>query len=151
MARLRALLRWLPRPFDRDADPAHVTASAIVLDAGGRVLLHRHRRLGRWLQPGGHLEPAEDPHAAALRETAEETGVVAGHPPGGPRLLNVDVHEGPLGHLHLDLRFLVRDTGQRVPAEGGAVSWVHRDEALTAADPSLRAALLALPAHPDGR
>ena len=55
----------------------HHTAGGIVLDDQGRVLLVRHRNHGRWLQPGGSIEPGEDPAAAALREIREETGVEA--------------------------------------------------------------------------
>jgi 8-oxo-dGTP pyrophosphatase MutT (NUDIX family) len=55
----------------------HYTAGGIVLDGMGRVLLVRHRNHGRWLQPGGGIEPDEDPAAAAVREIREETGVTA--------------------------------------------------------------------------
>src|SRR5688500_14085880 len=56
--------------------PGHITASGFIVDAGGaRVLLHHHRRLNRWLQMGGHLEPGETPGAAALREAGEESGL----------------------------------------------------------------------------
>jgi 8-oxo-dGTP pyrophosphatase MutT (NUDIX family) len=56
--------------------PAHVTASALLLDADQRVLLIWHRAHNLTLQPGGHLEATDTdlPHAA-LRELAEETGV----------------------------------------------------------------------------
>ncbi len=61
--RLVAELDRLPRPFDESADPIHVTASGIVVGPRG-VILHKHRRLGRWLQPGGHLEPGESQDVA---------------------------------------------------------------------------------------
>lgn len=35
----------------------------------------KHRKTRKWLQPGGHIEPNEDPEEAALRETFEETGI----------------------------------------------------------------------------
>ena len=95
--RTLALLAWLPRPLDETADPVHVTGSAIVLDGAGRTLLHRHKRLGRWLQPGGHVDPGESPDQAALREAREETGIPLAHPSPGPRLVHVDVHEGGRG------------------------------------------------------
>jgi 8-oxo-dGTP pyrophosphatase MutT (NUDIX family) len=142
-----AYLDWLAAPLDEHADPTHVTGSAIVLDAGGRVLLHRHKRLGRWLQPGGHLDPGEHPAEAALRETTEETGLTALHPGGGPRLVHVDVHEGPRGHLHLDLRYLLTadGTARLAPAAGEspAVGWFDRDEACRRGDASVGAAILA--------
>ncbi len=39
----------------------HFTASAIVFDDTGRVLLVHHNKLGQWLYPGGHVNPDEDP------------------------------------------------------------------------------------------
>jgi 8-oxo-dGTP diphosphatase len=52
-------------------------AAAVVLrDADGRVLLVKEnygRR--RWGLPGGEMAPGESPAAAAVRETAEETGL----------------------------------------------------------------------------
>ena len=64
----------LPAPFDQEVDPIHVTGSGIVVGPRGVVLLE-HKRLGIWLQPGGHIDPGETPWAAALRESREETGL----------------------------------------------------------------------------
>jgi 8-oxo-dGTP pyrophosphatase MutT (NUDIX family) len=142
-----AYLDWLAAPLDEHADPTHVTGSAIVLDADGRVLLHRHKRLGRWLQPGGHLDPGEHPAEAAHRETAEETGLSAVLPPGGRRLVHVAVHEGPRGHLHLDLRYLLTADGRATLAPGAGespvVAWFARDEACRRGDASVAAAIRA--------
>lgn len=155
--RALALIDWLPAPLDEHADPAHVTGSAIVLDAHRRVLLHRHKRLGLWLQPGGHLDPGEPPWAAAVRETTEETGLDAAHPRAAPRLLHVDVHEGPRGHLHLDLRYLLlADAAQGfapAPGESTDLAWCTWDEATRRADRSLLAgyaAALAVTTPPGG-
>ena len=95
-------------PFARSTLPAHITASAIVVDERSTtVLLHLHRRLDRWLQPGGHVEAGEHPDDAAVRETVEETGVAVTHPPTGPLVIHLDEHPGPDGHIHLDLRYLL--------------------------------------------
>jgi 8-oxo-dGTP pyrophosphatase MutT (NUDIX family) len=154
IARLRRELERLRDPFDRDADPVHVTGSAIVIGPRG-VLLHVHRKLGIWMQPGGHLEAGERAADAAVRETVEETGVAVVHPPAGPRFVHADVHPAAAGHTHLDLRFLLlaaRDDDPRPPpAESQAVRWVSWREAYELADESLRGALttshaLALPA-----
>lgn len=42
---------------------------------GQKVLLVKHKKLGIWLAPGGHIEPEELPHKAAEREVWEETGI----------------------------------------------------------------------------
>lgn len=147
LTRIRRLLSWLPRPLDEHADPMHVTGSAIVRDLDGRVLLHRHKRLGIWLQPGGHLDPGEPPWGAAVRETQEETGVAARHAAADPVLIHVDVHEGPRGHVHLDLRYLLVADGTTpfAPAEGEstAIDWFPTDLDPALADASLRAAVAA--------
>ncbi len=41
----------------------------------GKVLLVKHKKLGIWLNPGGHIDEGELPHEAAQREFFEETGV----------------------------------------------------------------------------
>jgi ADP-ribose pyrophosphatase YjhB (NUDIX family) len=54
------------------------TASALVLDADGRVLLGRRKHepyAGRWDIPGGFLEEGEHPLAGLVRELKEETGL----------------------------------------------------------------------------
>jgi 8-oxo-dGTP pyrophosphatase MutT (NUDIX family) len=117
-AHLRTIVEFVGRhadPFDRRIGEGHLTGSALVLSPGAdRVLLVHHRKLQRWLQPGGHADPGEAAgEAVALREAWEETGI-AGlllHP-GAPRPLDVDVHAIPAfgdepAHAHLDLRYLV--------------------------------------------
>jgi ADP-ribose pyrophosphatase YjhB (NUDIX family) len=46
-----------------------------VVDDRDRVLLLRHADTGRWVLPGGAVEPDEHPADAAVRETREETGL----------------------------------------------------------------------------
>jgi 8-oxo-dGTP pyrophosphatase MutT (NUDIX family) len=146
IVRMRAELARLAQPFDAAADAVHVTASAIVTGPRG-VLLHRHRKLGIWLQPGGHIDRDELPWDAAVRETREETGIAVRHPDSGPRLVHVDVHPGPGGHTHLDVRFVVLagdDEPCPPPGESQEVRWFTWDEALAVADPGLVGALRAL-------
>lgn len=83
-----------------------------------RVLLHRHRKLGFWLPPGGHVEPNELPDDAAVREVLEETGVtvvLVGDPaveaPGPVQLVRprgVQLESIGPGHEHVDLVYLGR-------------------------------------------
>jgi 8-oxo-dGTP pyrophosphatase MutT (NUDIX family) len=90
----------------------------------GKVLLHRHRKLGMWLPPGGHIERDELPDDAAVREVFEETGIrvelvgekrediedpVQLHRPAGVQLENIEP-----GHQHIDLIYFARPVG---PAE----------------------------------
>ncbi len=150
-----AALSTLSAPFDRRADPTHVTGSGVVVGDRG-VLLHLHRRLGIWVQPGGHLEMAETPWDAARRETAEETGLdvnLVGADPV-PALLHVDIH-GAGEHIHLDLRYLLEVSGEDEPAppvgESQQVRWMTWPEAIAVADAGLVGLLRHLDPHPDGR
>jgi 8-oxo-dGTP pyrophosphatase MutT (NUDIX family) len=118
--------------------PGHITAGCFILDEeGGSVLLHHHRRLDRWLQMGGHLEPGETAVAAALREGAEESGL--------PDLtlvvdsiFDLDVHPIPAGkgepdHQHFDVRYLARTRKPSAiaisPSESIRLDWIPLDRA----------------------
>jgi 8-oxo-dGTP pyrophosphatase MutT (NUDIX family) len=135
----------LEYPFDQSADPTHVTASAIVVGPRG-VVLHRHRRLHRWLQPGGHVDPGETPERTAVRECLEETGLAVTHPSGGPVLVHLDVHPAANGHVHLDLRYLVEgpdEDPRPAPGESQDVAWFTWENAGEMADSALTGALRA--------
>jgi 8-oxo-dGTP pyrophosphatase MutT (NUDIX family) len=116
LAWMRRLVAGPEDPFARENPVGHVTASAVVARPGGEAfLLVFHRKLSRWLQPGGHVEHSDDSaFSAALREASEETGIrISGfEAPLGETILDVDVHEIPArkkepAHHHFDVRFLV--------------------------------------------
>ena len=125
-------------PFDRDRfDPGHVTSSGYVLSPeGDDLLLIRHAVLGRWLQPGGHVEPADgDLVASARREVREETGLetvdLVGH---GDVPFDLDIHPipgrpGQPGHEHFDVRYLFRARSRAVRSGSDAIRavWVPLD------------------------
>lgn len=126
-------------PFDRRIVEGHLTGSALVLSAtGARVLLLRHRKLQRWLQPGGHADAGEQRgEFVALREAREETGLegLVLHD-RAPRPLDVDVHAIPArgdepAHAHLDLRYLVLAPDdappRRCPQETDDLRWFPWD------------------------
>ncbi len=138
----------LEHPLDQEADPIHVTGSAIVVGPRG-VLLLKHKRLGIWLQPGGHIDPGETPWEAALREAQEETGLAVSFAgplddDGVPELIHVDVHAGGRGHTHLDTRYLL-DGGDADPAppedESQEIGWFSWNEAIDMADEGVKAIL----------
>lgn len=118
----------------RSTFPAHVTASAVLLQ-DGKVLMVEHLTLGKLLFPGGHIDAGEMPHAAAARELLEETGLTAQLQDMSP--IDFDVHEIPENrkknepaHMHIDLRYLfVSPSGDLLanPGEISAVSWVSLD------------------------
>lgn len=122
VARMRRLLLVPGDPFSGcHTAPGHFTASAFVLcPERRRVLLILHRKLGRWLQPGGHIEPADaDLVAAARREVSEETGVAVEAASGG--IFDVDIHDIPANaknaaHQHFDVRYAFIAPSDRLEA-----------------------------------
>lgn len=113
--------------FDRSAyQPGHLTGSTWIWAETGQVALIYHRRLNRWLQPGGHAEPGElDGISTALREATEELGLVIA--PAQARLFDLDIHCIPEtaaqpAHLHFDLRYLCRVEQQPLIAGSDATT-----------------------------
>ncbi len=134
-----ALLECGTEPFARGHFvPGHFTASCYIVDDDGRLLLHHHRRLDRWLQMGGHVERDEAPAAAALREGLEESGLRDLQLASGG-IFDLDVHRIPAGrgepdHDHFDVRYLARtflpETVTIDPGESNDLAWVTLDRAL---------------------
>lgn len=95
---------------------------AIFVVHEGRVLLIHHRKLGKWLPLGGHIELDEDPEQAALREAKEESGLevelLGDRPPTtepgtraliAPRFL--DIHRINPTHEHIGMIYWARPRG----------------------------------------
>jgi 8-oxo-dGTP pyrophosphatase MutT (NUDIX family) len=138
-------LTWPGDLFDPKLNDHHVTASAFVVSSRGVILLC-HRLLGIWVQPGGHVDAGEGPEQAAVRETLEETGLVVQHVQP-VTIFHVDVHPGPHGHTHYDLRYLLAAPPlDPVPHEGESaeVYWFDFDAAIRRCEPSLVNALVKL-------
>jgi 8-oxo-dGTP pyrophosphatase MutT (NUDIX family) len=135
-------LDWSANPFDERLNEHHVTASAFVVSARG-VILHRHKRMGIWVQPGGHIDYDESPAQAALRETYEETGLPVAHLEP-PLLFHVDVHPGPRGHTHYDVRYVLLSPPQEpspLAGESRQVYWFSFAGARERCEESLAPAL----------
>jgi 8-oxo-dGTP pyrophosphatase MutT (NUDIX family) len=139
-AHRRAMLELLaasPAAFSRDHfAPGHFTASCFIVDDAGRLLLHHHRRLDRWLQMGGHVEGDETPVAAARREGIEESGLDDLELSNA--ILDLDIHRIPAAkgepdHAHFDIRFLGRTTHPGRIAidrtESNDLAWVELERA----------------------
>ncbi len=100
----------------------HLTASAIITSKLG-VLLHFHKRVKMWLQPGGHIDLGETPLITVQRETFEETGLI---PIFDSRIFDLDIHDTGYGHIHYDIRYLAwcDDTNFNPPSEESQkVAW----------------------------
>lgn len=148
--RMSALVDDAGDPFSRDRYvPGHFTASAFVVSRQrDALLLILHGKLGRWLQPGGHVDASDASILdAARREVAEETGLV-GLALAHDGIFDVDVHVIPArgkapAHAHFDVRFLFEaEAGSGTAgSDARAMRWVKLADvsALETDDSVLRA------------
>jgi 8-oxo-dGTP pyrophosphatase MutT (NUDIX family) len=140
--RMLALLADEPRAFWRDAfAPGHFTGSALVTShRRDKVLLMRHKLIGRWMQFGGHADGVCDLASVALREAAEESGVPEGSFTACGGILDIDIHAIPANpgrseppHEHFDVRYLL-ELDETVPLppnpEGLLLRWLSLQEAV---------------------
>ena len=127
-----------------------MTISAWIMrrqDGEVKALVHRHRKLHIWLQPGGHIEHTENPWQALAHELREETGyelsqlrvlqalpVVEGciHDVMHPAPVAVNTHRPYPGHFHSDLVMaMITDedpVGEPGPGESRELAWMSPDE-----------------------
>lgn len=95
---------------------------AIFVVQDRQVLVIHHRKLGRWLPLGGHIELDEEPEIAALREAREESGLdvelLGERPPTtepGTRALiaprYLDIHRISDTHEHIGMIYFARPVG----------------------------------------
>lgn len=146
VARFTGFLQSHPAVFERSHLSGHFTGSAWLVSADGmRVLLMHHRKLDRWLQPGGHADGDVDLARVALREAEEETGVVGLRVEAG--IFDIDRHRiaargSQADHWHYDVRYVVHageDERFTINEESLALAW--RQVADVADDSSLDTSL----------
>lgn len=120
--------------FSRDLLHAHFTASCFVVSNDHKsVLLLHHKKLSKWLQPGGHCDGNENLVEVAQKELWEETGIKA---EPYPFLFDLDIHVIPEHkltptHEHFDVRLLFsikKDTQMLKNEESNALKWVDFDQ-----------------------
>lgn len=130
---------------------SHYVATGYIYDQHtARFLLVQHKKLGKWLAPGGHLEAGEEPHAGALREVREEIGragriidMLATPQVGTPSVpqlpspfcvLAETIPAGPHDseHIHLDFVYVVEinanETLNLSDAEVASAQWFTLEE-----------------------
>ena len=134
-------------PFRRERLTGHFTASCWLVDAAGeRVLLTHHKKLGLWLQLGGHADGERDLRIAALKEAEEESGL---HDLRiEPAIFDLDrhwipEHKGVAAHWHYDVRYVVHageDEAYTVSDESHDLAWRQVAELAVEAgtDPSVQ-------------
>lgn len=131
-------VREHPNCFDRRLQHGHVTGSAWVLNpARTHTLMMHHRKLGLWLQPGGHADGDPDILQVVLKETSEESGIpLSKIALVDDAVFDVDIHtiypsEHDDRHEHFDIRFVVQiDDRLEIPGntESHQIGWIPLDE-----------------------
>lgn len=130
--RFLSLLRNFPNCYERSLLSGHMTASAWILDEeGNSTALVHHKKLNRWLQPGGHADGEEDILEVAQKEASEETGLTSIRTFNAD-IFDIDIHLIPShkhvhSHYHFDIRFLfIADKNEEfvISDESNELSWV---------------------------
>lgn len=142
--------------FERSLAVGHVTGSAwLVNEAGTHVLLTHHRKLGRWLQLGGHADGESDVLGVAMREACEESGL-SSIEVMDEGIFDLDIHLIPArgdeaAHYHYDARFALRavgDEGFVVSEESHDLAWVAIDDLGSKTDEESMLRMAATPLSP---
>ena len=145
---VQAFLDLLQDPQDtflRERLAGHFTGGAWLVSADGcRILMTHHRKLGRWLQLGGHADGDQDLARVALREAEEESGLSGLRLE--PGIFDLDRHRIPEhkdvpAHWHYDVRYVVRAGDSEafvVSEESLELAWRPVAEIASEEDESMR-------------
>jgi len=124
-----------PNCFDRALSVGHITASAWITDSNvEQALFTHHKKLGKWLQLGGHCDGNPNVQEVALTEAQEESGLT-NFQLKQANIFDVDIHLIPAhkttaAHYHYDIRFwLIADanTPLQISNESKDLKWLPID------------------------
>ncbi|XOB46459.1 MAG: NUDIX hydrolase [Candidatus Nealsonbacteria bacterium] len=137
----------MTNPERKEIPKRHFTASALIFNERNEVLLLKHKKLGVWLYPGGHIAENETPDETLLREVKEETGLSVEILSNRDQSLgnkNVEVLYNPYAilcefipasgspHYHIDMIYLGLVNGRRKlqlnDKESEDIGWFSLDE-----------------------
>lgn len=128
----------------------HFTATAYILK-GDQTLLIYHKKLQKWLPPGGHVEENESPVEAAKREALEETGleieiikdehlwIVSPNASSFERpylclIENIPAYGNKPAHQHIDMIYIATPSGGKELPEllrSGELKWFTQEDLLS--------------------
>jgi 8-oxo-dGTP pyrophosphatase MutT (NUDIX family) len=121
--------------FERHLLVGHITASAFIFDIeNNKILLLHHKKLNKWLQPGGHCDGDKDTLSVAIKEVFEETGLMIKNQ--AQPIFDLDIHmipenKGIPEHEHFDVRYLLL-ADSKIPLiqnhETNQLKWVDLSE-----------------------
>jgi 8-oxo-dGTP pyrophosphatase MutT (NUDIX family) len=118
----------------------HFCASVFVIDPlTKKILLVKHPKFNKWVQPGGHIEENETPEETALREVYEETGIrvnILGdkfpRENDFVRPLGIQKNRSMEGNMHIDIIYagvpIKQDNIKFDKLESQEFGWFSRNE-----------------------
>ena len=118
----------------------HICTCVYIFDpTSKKFLLVNHKKLGKWIQPGGHVDPGEDMEECAIREAKEETGLdvrLVGKrtPRDTDYILPLGIQRDefkPDSSIHVDFIYLAEPISQKLTInnrETDGLAWFTADE-----------------------
>ena len=123
--------------FSRTNHHGHFTGSAWIINPDkSKILMTHHKKIGKWLQLGGHADGESDLLKVSQREAIEESGI-NNFVTISNEIFDMDIHEiPPIGsdpkHLHYDIRFLLQADPDKesliISNESHDVAWIPLDK-----------------------
>ena len=123
--------------FSRTNHHGHFTGSAWIINPDKtKILMTHHKKIGKWLQLGGHADGESDLLKVSQREAVEESGI-NNFVTISNEIFDMDIHEiPPIGsdpkHLHYDIRFLLEADPDKesltISNESHDVAWIPLDQ-----------------------